>query len=176
MADKPSIADKPSVAGDDTMILMEVKGLMMDPGSSVPIVILRSEEHSRILPIWIGIFEANAIALKLEGIEPPRPMTHDLLVNFMGDIDCSIARVAIHDLVDNTFFAQIFVQVDGEERIIDSRPSDAIALALRAEVPIYVAETVLERARTDELQASDKEKLKKWLEEVDPDDLGKYTM
>ncbi len=160
----------------DDLILMEVKGLMMDPNSSVPIVILRSEEHSRILPIWIGIFEANAIALKLEGIEPPRPMTHDLLVNLLGGVNCSIARVAINDLVDNTFFAQIFVQVDSEELIVDSRPSDAIALALRAEVPIYVAETVLDKARSDDLGARDKEKLKKWLEEVDPDDLGKYTM
>lgn len=120
------------MAKEDTMILMEVKGLMMDPSSSVPIVILRSEEHSRILPIWIGIFEANAIALKLEGIEPPRPMTHDLLVNLLGGINCRITRVAIHDLVDNTFFAQIFIQLDSEELIIDSRPSDAIALALRS--------------------------------------------
>ncbi len=164
------------MAKDDTLILMEVKGLMMDPSSSVPIVILRSEEHSRILPIWIGIFEANAIALKLEGIEPPRPMTHDLLVNMLGNVNCTIARVAINDLVDNTFFAQIFVQVDSEERIVDSRPSDAIALALRAGVPIYVAETVLDKAKADDLRAQDEEKLKKWLEEVDPDDLGKYTM
>ena len=164
------------MAKDDTLILMEVKGLMMDPSSSVPIVILRSEEHSRILPIWIGIFEANAIALKLEGIEPPRPMTHDLLVNMLGGVNCSIARVAINDLVDNTFFAQIFVNVDSQELIVDSRPSDAIALALRAGVPIYVAETVLEKARADDLRAQDEEKLKKWLEEVDPDDLGKYTM
>ncbi len=164
------------MANDDTLIQMEVKGLMMDPNSSVPIVILRSEEHSRVLPIWIGIFEANAIALKLEGIEPPRPMTHDLLVNLLGGIDCTIARVAINDLVDNTFFAQIFVRVNSEELIVDSRPSDAIALALRAEVPIYVAETVLDKARADDLGARDKEKLRKWLEEVDPEDLGKYTM
>ncbi len=164
------------MAKDDSLIQMEVKGLMMDPNSSVPIVILRSEEHSRILPIWIGIFEANAIALKLEGIEPPRPMTHDLLVNLLGGVNCTIARVAINDLIDNTFFAQIFVQVNSEELIVDSRPSDAIALALRAEVPIYVAEAVLDKAKADDLGARDKEKLKKWLEEVDPDDLGKYTM
>ncbi len=161
---------------DDTLILMEVKGLMMDPHSSAPIVILRNEEHSRILPIWIGIFEANAIALKLEGIESPRPMTHDLVVNLLGGANCTIARVAINDLVDNTFFAQIFVQVDEEELAVDSRPSDAIALALRAEVPIYVAEAVLERAKADDPHSRDKEKLKKWLEDVDPDDLGKYTM
>lgn len=166
------------MATEQTFVLMEVKGLMMDPNSSVPIVILRSEEHSRILPIWIGIFEANAIALKLEGIDPPRPMTHDLLVNLLNDVSCTIDRVAINDLVDNTFFAQIFIRIDGEERMIDSRPSDAIALALRAEVPIYVSEIVLEKAKIDDFsdRAKDQEKLKKWLEEVDPDDLGKYTM
>ena len=103
-------------------------------------------------------------------------MTHDLLVNLLGDINCTIARVAINDLVDNTFFAQIFLRVESQELVVDSRPSDAIALALRAEVPIYVAETVLEKARADDLRARDEEKLKKWLEEVDPDDLGKYTM
>lgn len=164
------------MAKEETLILMEVKGLMMDPNSSVPIVILRSEEHARILPIWIGIFEANAIALKLEGIDPPRPMTHDLLVNLLGGVNCTIARVAINDLVDNTFFAQIFLQVDSEELVVDSRPSDAIALALRAEVPIYVAEAVLDKAKADDLGSRDKERLKKWLEEVDPEDLGKYTM
>ena len=164
------------MANDDILILMEVKGLMMDPNSNVPIVILRSEEHSRILPIWIGIFEANAIALKLEGVEPPRPMTHDLLINLLGGVNCAITKIAISDLIDNTFFAQIFVKIDSEELIIDSRPSDAIALALRAAAPIYVAETVLDKAKADDLGARDKEKLKKWLEDVDPDDLGKYTM
>ncbi len=163
---------------DENLILMEVKGLMMDPSSSVPIVILRSEEHSRILPIWIGIFEANAIALKLEGIEPPRPMTHDLLVNLLDDVDCTVDKVTINDLVDNTFFAQIFIHMDSKELVVDSRPSDAIAVALRVGVPILVAETVLDKAKTDDLsdRAQDKERLKKWLEEVDPDDLGKYTM
>ncbi len=161
---------------DHNLIIMEVKALMMDPHSSAPIVILRNEEDSRILPIWIGISEANAIALKLEGIEPPRPMTHDLLVNMLGGVNCSIARVAINDLVDNTFFAQIVVQADNRELVVDSRPSDAIALALRAGAPIYVAETVLEKAMVDDLRSRDKERLKKWLEEVDPEDLGKYTM
>ena len=166
------------MAKDAHLIQMEVKGLMMDPNSSVPIVILRSEEHSRILPIWIGIFEANAIALKLEGIEPPRPMTHDLLVNLLDDVNCTVDKVTINDLVDNTFFAQIFLHVDSKEFVVDSRPSDAIAVALRVGVPILVAKTVLDKAKTDDLsdRAQDKERLKKWLEEVDPDDLGKYTM
>ena len=166
------------MATDETFIQMEVKGLMMDPNSNVPIVILRSEKHSRILPIWIGMFEANAIALKLEGISPPRPMTHDLLINLLQEIPCEVERVAIHDLVENTFYARIHLKIDGEERIVDSRPSDAIALALRAEVPIFVAEAVLEKAKVDDFadRTQSKEKLKKWLEEVDPDDLGKYTM
>ena len=166
------------MAKDENLIQMEVKGLMMDPSSNVPIVILRSEEKSWILPIWIGIFEANAIALKLEDIEPPRPMTHDLLVNLLEDVNCTIDKVTINDLIDNTFFAQIFIQIGGRELVIDSRPSDAIAIALRVGVSIWVSETVLDKAKTNDLseRAQDKERLKKWLEEVDPDDLGKYTM
>ena len=160
------------------LVEMEVKGLMMDPNSNVPIVILRSRELAWILPIWIGPFEANAIALSLEGVEAPRPMTHDLLLNSLTDLDAKVLKVIINDLIENTFFAQLVVQVGSEKRTIDSRPSDAIALALRADVSIFVAEKVLERAKIGDLsdQTLDKEKLKKWLEEVDPDDLGKYTM
>ncbi len=164
----------------DTHVRMKVKGLMMDPTSSVPIVILRNEENSRFLPIWIGIFEANAIALRLEGIEPPRPMTHDLMIGLLSHLETRVLRVVISGLKDNTFFAQIVVQSvdDGQESAVDSRPSDAIALALRAEAPIYVAEEVLVLASAEERadQLQDEEKLKKWLEELDPEDLGKYTM
>jgi len=157
---------------------MEVKGLMMDPNSNVPIVILRSREQAWILPIWIGPFEANAIALRLDGVEAPRPMTHDLLLNSLTCLDGQLLKIIINDLVENTFFAQLLVRVGSEERKIDSRPSDAIAIALSADVPIYVTETVLERAKIGDLsdQTLDQEKIKKWLEEVDPDDLGKYTM
>ncbi len=164
----------------DTHVRMKVKGLMMDPTSSVPIVILRNEENSRFLPIWIGIFEANAIALRLEGIEPPRPMTHDLMIGLLSHLETKVLRVVISGLEDNTFFAQIVVQSvgNGQESTVDSRPSDAIALALRAEAPIYVAEEVLARASSEERadQLQDEEKLKKWLEELDPEDLGEYKM
>lgn len=156
-------------------IHMRVKGLMMDPTSNVPIVILRDEDNSRFLPIWIGIFEANAIALKLEGIDPPRPMTHDLMVGLLDHLKTEIVKIVISALKENTFFAQIFLRSNGTESVVDSRPSDAIALALRTEAPIYVTAEVLERA-TSEDREQDEEKIRKWLEELDPDDLGKYTM
>ena len=165
--------------GGDQLVRMEVKGLMMDPSSNVPIVILHDDENSRLLPIWIGIFEANAIALQLEGIEPPRPMTHDLMIGLLENLESEIVRVVISDLEKNTFFARITVKLDGRESSVDSRPSDAIALALRAAAPIYVAAAVLSKAAAGTqpgAQSGDKEKLKKWLEDIDPDDLGKYTM
>lgn len=166
------------MSSSDNHIRMKVKGLMMDPSSSVPIVILRNEENSRFLPIWIGIFEANAIALRLEGIEPPRPMTHDLMMGLLSQLETKVIRVVISALKDNTFFAQIIVRSAGNhESVVDSRPSDAIALALRAEAPIYVAEEVLARASAeDRADLRDEEKLKKWLEELDPEEMGKYTM
>ncbi len=167
------------MASSDELIRMEVKGLMMDPSSNVPIVILRDDESSRFLPIWIGVFEANAIALQLEGIEPPRPMTHDLMIGLLNHLETEIVQVVISALENNTFFARIIIKLDGQESSVDSRPSDAIALALRAAAPIYVADAVLSKAAADNQtgsQLGDEEKLKKWLEEIDPDDLGKYTM
>ncbi len=166
------------MATEDKYVLMEVKGLMMDPSSSVPIVILRNEERAQFLPIWIGIFEANAIALRLEGIDPPRPMTHDLMLHLLGDLEVAVSRILVNDLQENTFFAQIVLNRDSGEVHVDSRPSDAIALALRAGAPIYVAEEVLVKAKADDLteRVRDEERLKKWLEDIDPEDLGKYTM
>lgn len=166
------------MATDDKYIRMEVKGLMMDPTSNVPIVILRDADNTRFLPIWIGIFEANAIALQLEGIEPPRPMTHDLVIGLLEHLESTIVRVVVSALEKNTFFAQIVLGTGGGESVVDSRPSDAIALALRARAPIYVAPEVLSKAAAeDQTQAlKDDEKLKKFLEELDPEDLGKYTM
>jgi len=164
----------------DQHVRMEVRGLMMDPSSNVPIVILREPNSSRFLPIWIGIFEANAIALQLEGIEPPRPMTHDLIKGILAELQADVTQILISDLRDNTFYAQIVLgSASGDkEWTIDSRPSDAIAVALRTDAPIFVAEEVLAKANTEERteQLRDEEKLKKWLEEIDPDDLGKYTM
>lgn len=157
---------------------MEIKGLMLDPASNVPIVILRDETSDVFLPIWIGVFEANAIALRIEGVEPPRPMTHDLLLSSLQSLGASVDRIVISDLRDSTFFAIIHLVQNGRELALDSRPSDAIALALRADVPIYVMRTVLEKANAvdQDQEASEEEKIRKMLEELGPEDLGKYTM
>jgi hypothetical protein len=159
-------------------VRMEIKGLMLDPTSNVPIVILRDEEGQIFLPIWIGVFEANAIALRLESVETPRPMTHDLLRNTLDTIGAKVSKIVISDLKDNTFYALIHVQTNGTAVEIDARPSDAIALALRTEAPIFVLRPVLDKAQAVDLatQATDEEKLKKWLEEISPEDLGKYKM
>lgn len=157
---------------------MEIKGLMLDPASNVPIVILRDETSDVFLPIWIGVFEANAIALRIEGVEPPRPMTHDLLLSSLSSLGAAIERIVISDLRDSTFFAIIHLDRKGEKLSLDSRPSDAIALALRAEAPIFVLRDVLERANAvdHDQGASEEEKIRKMLEELGPEDLGKYTM
>jgi len=159
---------------------MEVQGLMMDPTSKTPIVILREEGGEAELPIWIGAFEANAIAISLEGVEVPRPMTHDLLGDILLAAGVAVEKILIHDLADSTFFATIFLKVgdSGEAVELDSRPSDAIALALRAQAPIYVLERVLEAAqRTDvEADGSERERLRRWLEDASSDDLGDYEM
>jgi len=157
---------------------MEIKGLMLDPSSNVPIVILRDEESDVFLPIWIGVFEANAIALRIEGVQPPRPMTHDLLLSSVQTLGATIERIVISDLKDSTFFAVIHLDRKGEKITLDSRPSDAIALALRAEAPIFVLRAVLEKAKALDVdsEASEEERIKKMLEELGPEDLGKYTM
>ena len=159
-------------------IRMQIKGLMLDPSSKLPIVILRDEERRYLLPIWIGVFEANAIALRVEEIETPRPMTHDLLQSALTEVGVQVKKVLISDLQENTFYAVIYLSRDGEELTLDSRPSDAIALALRAEAPIFVLPEVLRNARSLDMTESleDDDRVKKWLEEVDPDDLGKYKM
>ena len=120
----------------DDPVLMEIKGLMMDPVSNVPIVVLRNEETNQFLPIWIGVFEANSIALQLEDVEPPRPMTHDLAVGLLEALEAAIERIVITDLVDGTFYAEIHLKTNGTSRTVDSRPSDAIALALRVDAPV----------------------------------------
>jgi len=157
---------------------MEIKGLMLDPSSNVPIVILKDTGSQLFLPIWIGVFEANAIALRIEGVEPPRPMTHDLLRLTIEQLGARVEKIVISDLRDNTFFARLHLR-RGEEAIeVDARPSDAIALALRTQSPIFVLQSVMESAQAVDLatQVSDEEKLKKWLEEISPEELGKYTM
>ena len=160
------------------LVPMTMKGLMLDPVSNSPIVVLKDEEEKFFLPIWVGIFEANAIALQLENVATPRPMTHDLLKDMIGQLEGRVTRIVINDLRDSTFFAQIRVLTGGKTLEVDARPSDAIALALRTEAPIFVAQTVLDQAQTisPENIEEDEERSKKWLESLDTEDLGKYKM
>ncbi len=160
------------------MVKMEIKGLLMDPVSNMPVVILRDEEDGVFLPIWVGIFEANAIAIEMEKVAAPRPMTHDLLRNVLSELGVRVERVVVSELKENTFYARIHL-VRGEDHwTVDSRPSDAIALALRAQAEIFVEEEVLEKSKTLRAEGTepDPERLRKWLEEVNPEDLGKYRM
>src|SRR5262249_20952758 len=158
---------------------MKVRGLALDPVSNMPIIILRDEEEKRSLPIWVGIFEANAIALELEKISTPRPMTHDLIKNILESVEAKVEKIVVNDLRDNTFFALIHLRLGDEEITVDSRPSDAIALALRVGAPIFVEEDVVRRAKSVEVapkESDDQEKLKEWLENLKPEDFGKYKM
>ena len=159
-------------------IEMTIKGLMVDPITNMPIIILRDRDGNRVLPIWVGIFEANAIALQIENISTPRPMTHDLLKNVIGDLNAEVQKIVVSDLRDNTFYAMIYLDMRGERIAVDARPSDAIALALRTRAPIYVEETVIDNAKRIDFttEKADSERLQKWLESLDPDDLGKYKM
>jgi bifunctional DNase/RNase len=159
-------------------IEMTIKGLMIDPITNMPIVILKDKGGERVLPIWVGVFEANAIALQIENISTPRPMTHDLLKNILSEIEADVQRVVVSDLRDNTFYAMIYLDRDGETIAIDARPSDAIALALRTRAPIFVEDSVVESAKGLDLskETTDSERLQKWLEGLNPDDLGKYKM
>ena len=159
------------------LIEMSIQGLMVDPITNMPIVILKDKGGDRKLPIWVGIFEANAIALQIENISTPRPMTHDLLRNVIKDLDGRVERVVVCDLKDNTFYAIIYLTVRGESVAVDARPSDAIALALRTRAPILVEEAVIENAKNvDYTERGDSDRLQKWLEGLDPDEMGKYKM
>ncbi len=160
------------------LIEMTIKGLMVDPITNMPIVILKDKDGDRVLPIWVGIFEANAIALQIENIATPRPMTHDLLRNIITDLDGRVDRVVVSDLKENTFYAIVHLTVRGERVAVDARPSDAIALALRTRAPILVEETVIENAKSVDFasERADNDRLQKWLESLDPEELGKYKM
>ena len=150
----------------------------MDPLTNSPIVILQSVEKNTLLPIWVGIFEANAIALQIERIDTPRPLTHDLIKNILLQLNANVDKIVVTDLQENTFYAVIHLQMNGDHITIDSRPSDAIALALRTDAPIYVTEEVINSSRNISLEKEhlDEEDIKKWLENLNPEDLGKYKM
>ena len=157
---------------------MKVRGLALDPLSNMPIIILKDEEDKRSLPIWVGIFEANAIALELEKIATPRPMTHDLIKNVLTGLDALIHKVVVTELKDDTFFAVIWLEREGRVVSIDSRPSDALALALRMDCPIFVEDQVLKNSKqaTAVSERTTSDELRKLLEGLSDDDRGKYKM
>lgn len=160
------------------LIEMTIKGLTVDPVTNMPIVILHDDQEKRVLPIWVGVFEANAIALQIENVHTPRPMTHDLLRNVISDLQATVERIVVCDVKDNTFFALIHLQTAAGQVAVDARPSDAIALALRTRAPILVEEHVIENAKMVDVTHAkvDGERLHQWLDSLDPEDLGKYKM
>lgn len=161
-----------------TPVRMLIKGLMMDPVTNMPIVVLRDEDGARTLPIWIGMFEAHAVAVQLENSASSRPMTHDLLRHLVEALGAVVHEVHVTDVRDGTFYAVVYLVAKGGETVaIDARPSDALALALRSRAPVYVAEHVLAEAKPMEAPSSqDTERLQHWLESLDPDDMGKWKM
>lgn len=157
---------------------MKIRGLMMDPVTNMPIVILKDVAGDSVLPIWVGIYEANAIALEIEKVSTPRPMTHDLLKNVLTGLDTAVHKVVVTELREDTFFAVIWLERDGRVISIDSRPSDALALALRVDCPIFVEDDVLKSSKLAS-SVSDRvssEELRKWLENLNDEDLGRYKM
>src|SRR5713226_8542622 len=157
---------------------MKIRGLMMDPVTNMPIVVLKDVQGQAILPIWVGIYEANAIALEIEKVQTPRPMTHDLLKNVLLGLNVQVEKVVVSDLRDDTFYALIWMRRDGTRMSIDSRPSDALALALRDDCPIFVEEEVLKSSKISSAvtERSSSEELRKWLEGLSDEDLGRYKM
>jgi hypothetical protein len=157
---------------------MKIRGLMMDPVTNMPIVILKDVDGNSVLPIWVGVYEANAIALEIEKVTTPRPMTHDLIKNLLMGLGSGLRKVVVSELKDDTFYAVIWMEREGEMIAIDSRPSDALALALRLDCPIYVEEEVLKSSKVSNA-VSDKansEELRRWLENLGDEDLGQYKM
>ncbi len=157
---------------------MKIRGLMMDPVTNMPIVILKDVNGAAVLPIWVGIYEANAIALEIEKVSTPRPMTHDLLKNLLLGLETQVHKVVVCDLRDDTFYALIWLERDGQTISVDSRPSDALALALRVDCPIFVEDEVLKSSKVSSA-TSDKvnnEELRKWLENLNDEDIGRYKM
>ena len=159
------------------LVEMTIKGLMIDPVTNMPIVILRDTDNQRTLPIWVGPVEANAIALQIENVAPQRPMTHDLLRTVLVELDAALVRIVIAHLREGTFYAYLELRRGEDTLFIDARPSDAIALSLRAKAPVFVDTQVLDQAKSIDVSSdqADRERLQRWLESLDPDDLG-YKM
>ncbi len=158
---------------------MKIRGLMMDPVTNMPIVILKDLGGNSVLPIWVGVYEANAIALEIEKVSTPRPMTHDLIKSLLMGLNTALRKVVVSELKDDTFYAVIWLDRDGELISVDSRPSDALALALRLDCPIYVEEAVLKsssKATATADKAANNEELRRWLEGLNDEDLGRYKM
>jgi len=180
MPERSKIRDEATYSTDALNAEVEVKirGLMLDPATSMPIVVLKDINSDAVLPIWVGVFEANAIALEIEKSTAPRPMTHDLLRNMVMGLNAQVRKIVISDLQDDTFFAIVWLDQNGEAITIDSRPSDALALALRSDAPIYVQRSVLQRARVaaDGPQTLTSEELRRTLENLNDEDLGRYKM
>src|SRR3954453_16291121 len=158
---------------------MKIRGLTMDPVTQMPIVVLKDINGNTVLPIWVRIFEANAIALEIEKVSTPRPMTHDLLKTVLMGLDAGIRKIVVSELKDDTFYAVTWLEKNGELISVDSRPSDALALALRLDCPIYVDDSVLKNSRAtsavaDKVNAN--QELKRWLENLNEEDLGRYKM
>jgi bifunctional DNase/RNase len=160
-------------------IEVRIRGLMMDPATNMPIVVLKDVASETVMPIWVGIFEANAIAIEIEKMAAPRPMTHDLTRNLIHYLNGTLERVVITELRDDTFFATLWLRQDDEELAVDARPSDAIALALRADCPIYVSEQVMQSAKLNTSgppEGPTAEQLRGWLEGLNDEDMGRYKM
>jgi bifunctional DNase/RNase len=157
---------------------MEVKGLLLDPLTESPVLLLRSVDGKVILPIWIGETEANAIATALEGARFPRPMTHDLLHALLETLAVELPRIEVWDLREGTFFGRLCLRRGSEEILVDARPSDAVALSVRSDAAIWVAQAVLDGALSTDSEGAgeESERLREWLEKTRPEDLGKYTM
>jgi bifunctional DNase/RNase len=157
---------------------MKIRGLMMDPVTNMPIVVLKDVQGSAMLPIWVGIYEANAIALEIEKVQTPRPMTHDLLRNVLLGLEVRVQKVVVSELKDDTFYALIWVESNGQTMTIDSRPSDALALALRVDCPIFVDDEVLKNSKVSSAisERSTSDQLRAWLENLSDEDLGRYKM
>jgi uncharacterized protein len=160
-------------------IEVRIRGLMMDPATNMPIVVLKDVSSDTVMPIWVGIFEANAIAIEIEKMAAPRPMTHDLTRNLIRHMNANLERVVITELRDDTFFALLWLRQNGDLMTIDARPSDAIALALRADCPIFVSEQVMQSAKLNMSgppEGPTAEELRGWLEGLNDEDLGRYKM